>query len=70
MNKSSASCCKSGGIGKNPFAQKLLAEGRSKQEILRTVKENLPVTSYAVLQHLAYKYGNGGIKRFTKGGNV
>lgn len=54
-----------GVIGKNPFAQKLLAEGRSKQEILRTVKENLPVTSYAVLQHLAYKYGNGGIKRFT-----
>ena len=54
-----------GVMNKNPFAQKLLAEGHSKQEVLRTVKEQLPVTSYAVLQHLAYKYGNGGIKRFT-----
>ena len=54
-----------GMMNKNPFAQKLLAQGHSRQDILRTIKENLPVTSYAVLQHLAYKYGNGGIKRFT-----
>lgn len=54
-----------GVMNKNSFAQKLLAEGHSKQEVLRTIKEQLPVTSYAVLQHLAYKYGNGGIKRFT-----
>lgn len=54
-----------GVISQNPFAKELLSEGKSKQEVLKEVKENLPVTSYAVLQHLAYKYGNGGIKKFT-----
>lgn len=49
----------------NPFAKSMLAQGKTKQETLRAIKENLPVGSYAVLQHLAYKYGNGGIKRFT-----
>jgi hypothetical protein len=42
-----------------------LSHGATKSDVLREVKRNLPAPSYAVLQHLAYKYGNGGINRFT-----
>ena len=54
-----------GMMDKNTHAKAMMATGKSKQEVLREVKENLPVTSYAVLQHLSYKYGPGGIKKFT-----
>jgi hypothetical protein len=52
-------------IGKNKFARDMLSHGATKSDVLREVKRNLPAPSYAVLQHLAYKYGNGGINRFT-----
>lgn len=53
-------------IDDNPFSKKLLASGMSKNEILKQIKEDLPITSFAVLQQLSYKYGQKNINKFTK----
>jgi hypothetical protein len=49
-----------------PESKALLAQGKSLNDVLNTVKQQLPAPSYSVLQQLSYKYGTRGINRFTK----
>lgn len=53
-----------GRLNNNRFAKELMNNGMSANDVMREIKRNLPAPSYAVLQHLSYKYGPGGIKRF------
>lgn len=56
----------SGRLSSHPMAKKLLNSGMSKSEVMEQIQSELPPAAYSVLQQLAYKYGNGGIKRFGK----
>ena len=51
-------------LDRNSYAKALMAQGLNRNDIMTRIKQNLPAPSYAVLQHLSYKYGEGGIKRF------
>lgn len=53
-----------GRLSQNRFAKEMLEDGKTTQEVMREIKRNLPAPSYAVLQHLSYKYGPGGIRKF------
>lgn len=55
-----------GRLAGHPLAKPLLAKGMSKAEVMEQMQSELSPASYSVLQQLAYKYGNGGIKRFGK----
>lgn len=55
-----------GRLSSHPMAKQLLAKGMDKAEVMEEIQSNLSPASYSVLQQLAYKYGNGGIKKFGK----
>ena len=50
----------------NPHAKALLSSGMSRDAVMRKIQENLPPASYGVLQHMTYKFGGQGVRRFGK----
>lgn len=44
-------------LSQHPLSKRLLQQGMTKDQVLNQIKSDLPVSSYAVLQHLSYKYG-------------